>query len=139
MLQAAGTLLRVVVEDGQGEASIVEAVPSDDSQLPQREVLKVVHGDQDVARHLADGLGASVKAEEVRNGRRCNHRSRGEEVEVCWCPHLEEGEIPVTLDLGDLQVPYNNLTAVVAIFDQVVLVLLGACGAQAILRAVTHH
>lgn len=53
--------------------------------------------------------------------------------------HLEEGEIPVALNLGNLQVSYNDLTAVVAIFDHVVLVLLGACRTQAILRAVTHH
>lgn len=58
---------------------------------------------------------------------------------VCWFSHLEEGEVPVALNLSDLQVPYDDLTAVVAIFDQVVLVLLGARGAQAVLRAVTHH
>lgn len=56
MLQAAGTVLGVVEEDGQGEASLVEAVSSDDSQLPQGDLLEVVHGDEDVARHLTDGL-----------------------------------------------------------------------------------
>lgn len=78
MLQATGTLLRVVEEDGQGEASVVEAVSSDDSQLPQRDLLEVVHGDKDVACHLADGLGASVKAGEVRNPCTYNqmHKSR---------------------------------------------------------------
>lgn len=56
MLQAAGTILGVVEEDGQGEASLVEAVSSDDSQLPQGDLLEVVHGDEYVARHLTDGL-----------------------------------------------------------------------------------
>lgn len=53
--------------------------------------------------------------------------------------NLEEGEVPVTLNLRDLQVSHDDLTAIVAFLDQVVLVLLGACGAQAVLRAVTHH
>lgn len=80
-----------------------------------------------------------MKAEEVRNTCSCKQAHTTRERSSLLVFHLEEGEVPVALDLSDLQVPYDDLTAVVAIFDQVVLVLLGACGAQAVLRAVTHH
>lgn len=38
--------------------------------------------------------------------------------------HLQEGKIPVTLNVRDLQVSHDDLTAFVALFDHVVLVLL---------------
>lgn len=52
--------------------------------------------------------------------------------------YLEEGEVPVTLNLSDLQVSYDDLTAVVPVLDQVVLILLRAGGAQTVLSAGTH-
>lgn len=75
----------------------------------------------------------------VRNTCTSNRRAQRGRGAARWVFNLEEGEIPVALDLSDLQVPHDDLTAVVTILDQVVLVLLGACGAQAVLRAVTHH
>lgn len=72
MLQATGAILGVVEEDRQGKAPLVEAVSSDDSQLPQRNLLKMVHGDEDVAGHLADCLeerkrkGSPVKLANVQ-------------------------------------------------------------------------
>lgn len=54
--QAVGSVLGIVEEDGQSEASLVEVVSPDDPQLPERKLLKVVHGDEDVAGHLADRL-----------------------------------------------------------------------------------
>lgn len=53
--------------------------------------------------------------------------------------YLEEGEVPVTLNLSDLQVSHDDLTAIVAVLSQVVLVLLRTCGAQSVLCARTHH
>ena len=52
--------------------------------------------------------------------------------------YLEEGEVPVTLNLSDLQVSHDDLTAVVPVFNQVVLILLRARGAHSILRTWTH-
>lgn len=53
--------------------------------------------------------------------------------------YLEEGEVPVALDLSDLQVAHDDLTAIVTVFIQIVLILLGACGAQSVLRTGTHR
>lgn len=43
--------------------------------------------------------------------------------------YLEKGEVPVAFNLSDLQVSHDNLTAVITIPDEVVLVLLRSCGA----------
>lgn len=53
--------------------------------------------------------------------------------------YLEEGEVAATLDLSDLQVSHDDLTAIVPVLDQVVLNLLRTRGAQSILRPGTHH
>lgn len=53
--------------------------------------------------------------------------------------YLEEGKVPVTLNLSDLQVSHDDLTAIVPVLGQVVLVLLGTSGAQAVLCARTDH
>lgn len=53
--------------------------------------------------------------------------------------YLEEGEVPVTLNLSDLQVSHDDLTAVVSVLSQVVLGLLRTCGAQSVLCTGTHH
>lgn len=57
---------------------------------------------------------------------------------VCFF-YPEEGEIPVALNLSDLQVSHDDLAAIVAVLDQVVLVLLRARGAQTVLGAGTDH
>lgn len=54
--QAVGAILGVVEEDREGETSFIKAVSSDDPELSQRNLLKVVHSNEDIAGHLADGL-----------------------------------------------------------------------------------
>lgn len=53
--------------------------------------------------------------------------------------YLEEGEVPVTLNLSDLQVSHDDLTAIIPVLSQVVLILLRTRGAQSVLRTRTHH
>ena len=54
--QPGGAVLGVVEQDGEGEVFVVQRVPADDPQLVQGNVLHLVHADEDVACHLADGL-----------------------------------------------------------------------------------
>ena len=53
--------------------------------------------------------------------------------------YLEEREIPVTLNLSDFKVSHDDLTAIIPILNQVVLIFLRACGAQSVLGTMTHH
>lgn len=53
--------------------------------------------------------------------------------------HLEEGEVPVALDLSYLQVAHDNLAAIITVPIQIVLILLRASRAQSVLRTRTHR
>lgn len=53
--------------------------------------------------------------------------------------YLEEREIPVTLNLSDFQVSHDDLTVIIPLLNQVVLIFLRACGAESILGTRTHH
>lgn len=67
LVHAAGAVLGVVQEDGEGETPLIKAVSSNDSQLPQRNLLKVIHCDEDISSHLSDGLRGNKTIKKQRS------------------------------------------------------------------------
>lgn len=56
LAQAEVPITSVVEEDCEGVAILVQLGPSDDPQVLQRQVVKLVQGHQHVACHFSDGL-----------------------------------------------------------------------------------
>lgn len=58
LTQAKVSVVSVVEEDGKGVVVLVQLCPSDDSQVLQWQVVKLVQSHQDIARHFPDRLQA---------------------------------------------------------------------------------
>lgn len=66
LTQAKVSVPPVIEEDCQRVAVLIQLGPANDPQVLQRQVVKLVKGDQYVARHFADRLQKGRRREKVR-------------------------------------------------------------------------
>lgn len=55
------------------------------------------------------------------------------------CPYLEEGEVAVAIDAGDLQIAHDNFTVLVELFQGAVLLVQVGESAQFVICAWTNY
>ena len=64
--QTIGTLFGVIKEDREGKASFIQVVPSDNSQLPQGDVFKMIHSNKDISSYFTDCLQNIIKKNKLQ-------------------------------------------------------------------------